>query len=74
MACDTTCYRSGVVPLAFFRMMRDEQRRRQLVSMNREKSIEGVTPTTLPVHVGNSSAAEETIPSNSVALRHAQGR
>lgn len=28
MACDTTCYGSGAIPLAYFRMLRDERRRR----------------------------------------------
>ncbi len=74
MACETTYFRSGAVPLAFFRMMRDEQRRRQRISMNGEKRIEGKSPTALPTHCANDSATDEALPSNIVVLRHAQGR
>lgn len=40
MACDTTYARTGVIPLAFFRMMRDEQRRRALSAHNAAINIE----------------------------------
>lgn len=71
MACDTTHFHSGVVPLAFFRMMRDEQRRRQSVSMIKEKRNEGASTTALPVHCANGSVGEETLSSNFVIFRQA---
>ena len=40
MACDTTYARTGVIPLAFFRMMLDEQRRRALSAHNGAINIE----------------------------------
>lgn len=74
MACDSSHFRSGVVPLAFFRMMRDEKRWRQVVSMSRENGAEGTRHTVLAADGANNLASEEAIPSNIVPHRHAHGR
>ncbi len=74
MACDVTYSRYDVVPLAYFRMIREEQHR-QRASLNREKYSEDPPRVALTEQRAADCMAEEvtSLKPNIAILRHAQG-